>query len=106
LRTITKFIAIMALAAPLLSAGQALAATYKLPIKGGGDILKIFLDNGVARRAGTADGAVVFEVEMEANQCVANLRIAFSINAPTIPVNGYDVCGEKGFGLTTRMVRH
>jgi len=98
LRTITKFIAILALAAPLLSAGQATAATYKLPIKGGGAVLKIFLDNGVARRVGSQDGATIFEVEMEPNRCIASLRLAFADGAPNIPVE-YNVCEEKGFEL-------
>ena len=106
MRTITKFIAILALAAPLLSAGQANAETYKLPIKGGGAVLKIFLDNGVARRAGMDQGFVIFEVEMDENQCVANLRLAFRDGAATIPVNGYNVCEEGGFGLTMTMSRH
>lgn len=99
LRILMKFATVLALAVPLLAAQSAWAATYKLPIEGGRDILKIFLDNGVARRVGGAGDAALFEVDMDGDQCVAQLRITFSLNAPTLRTR-YNVCGEQGFGLT------
>ena len=96
--------AILAFAAPLLAA-QASAETYRLPILGGDAVLKIFLDNGVARRVGRDGRATVFEVEMEPNQCFASLRLAFNDGASNIPV-GYNVCEEKGFELIQSFSRH
>jgi hypothetical protein len=104
LSTITKFIAALALAAPLLCAAQASAATYKLPIKGGNAILKIYLDNGTAHRVGQTGDTANYEMEMEGSECIASLRLQFSNNASPLRVQ-YDVCSEAGFGLTMTRIR-
>ncbi|MET3896225.1 hypothetical protein ABIB57_000149 [Devosia sp. UYZn731] len=102
--TITKFVAALALAVPLLCAGQASAATYQLPIEGGTAILKIYLDNGAAHRVGQNRDTVVYEMEMNGSECIADLRLQFSDNASPLRVQ-YDVCSEKGFGLTMTTIR-
>jgi hypothetical protein len=104
LSSITKLIATLALAAPLVCAGQASAATYKLPIKGGTAILKIYLDNGIAHRVGQTGDTANYEVEMEGNECIASLRLQFLNNASPLRVP-YDVCSEAGFGLTMTRTR-
>jgi hypothetical protein len=104
LSTITKFIAALALAAPLFCAGQASAATYKLTIKGGNAILKIYLDNGTARRVDQTINTVTYEIEMNGDECIAGLRLQFSNNASPLRVP-YDVCSEAGFALTMRRTR-
>lgn len=96
---------VLALAAPLLIAQQAIAETYILPIKGGDYVLKIFLNNGVAHRVGRDGRDTIFEVEMKPGQCFASLRLAFSDGSPNIPI-GYNVCEEKGFELVRTMSRH
>ena len=99
----TKSIAILAVAV-LLSIAPASAATYKLTIKEGYAILKIYLDNGVARRVAADSDTVTFDVEMNGNECVADLRLAFT-NAQPLRVNNYNVCSETGFGLSLRTIR-
>jgi hypothetical protein len=104
LSTVTKFIAVLALAAPLVCMAQASAATYKLQIEGGTGILKIYLDNGTAHRVSQNRDTAIYEMEMNGGECMANLRLQFSNNASPLHVQ-YDVCSEKGFGLTMRTIR-
>lgn len=82
----------------LLSGQAANAATYKLAIRNGETILKIFVDNGTVRRVGYADGAVLYEVEMPDGKCSSQIRLVFT-DATNLDT-GYDVCSETGFGLT------
>jgi hypothetical protein len=94
-----RLFAIAALAAGALSLGTqaASADTYRMPVKGGDTILKVYVDFGKARRVGYEDGAVIYEVEMRENACSSQVRLVFT-DATNLTVN-YNVCSEQGFGL-------
>lgn len=97
-----KIAAILALGVPLFAVPPVVAETYQLPIDGGTTILKIFLDNGAARLVSRNNSGSVYEVEMDAGECIANLAITFT-NAPRLRTR-YDVCSEKGIALTKRTI--
>lgn len=83
---------------------QAAAAdTYKLPIRNGDTILKIYVDSGKARRVDYNDGIMHFEVDMDQGKCTQRVRLVFS-DATNLDVS-YNVCSEKGFGLTRQTHR-
>jgi len=103
LRKAVKMAAVLALGIPLLAIQPAVAETYQLPIEGGTNILKIFMDNGSARLVKRDNDSAVYEVEMDAGECIADMAITFTNNAPRLRTR-YDVCSEKGFGLTMRRV--
>lgn len=86
-------------AAVLLAATQlANAGTYRMAVKGGDTILKVYIDFGKARRVGYEDGAVQYQVEMRENTCSSHVRLVFA-DATNLTVN-YNVCSEQGFALT------
>ncbi|MET0439499.1 MAG: hypothetical protein ABW043_18580 [Devosia sp.] len=94
--------AVLALGVSLFVIPPALAETYQLPIDGGTTIMKIFLDNGAAKLVSRNNNGSVYEVEMDAGECIANLAITFT-NAPRLRTR-YDVCSEKGIALTKRTI--
>lgn len=103
MRSSVKIIAAISVGLPLLLIPPAIAETYRLPIEGGTTILKIFLDNGRAKLLERDNDTAVYEVEMDPGECIADMALAFSNNAPGLRTR-YDVCSEKGFELTMRRV--
>jgi hypothetical protein len=92
----------LALGVLLACTTLASAATYKLPITGGKDIFKVWVDGGSARRVGNEGDVYIYDVTMQDDRCIAEITVQPKTNHGNSPKLTYDVCSEEGFELRTR----
>lgn len=93
LKKSTKAVLGLILASMSLVSQSAAGETYILPIAFPGEILKIFIDNGSAKRLERNAQEYIFQLDMDDGVCKTELTI---IGVPKEPLRlSYDLCAGK-----------
>ncbi|MDV3250054.1 hypothetical protein DevBK_01780 [Devosia sp. BK] len=93
LKKSTKAVLGLILAIMPMASRSAVAESYILPIEFSGIILKIFIDNGSARKLSQNAKEYVYQLDMEDGVCTTDVTI---VGVPAEPLRlRYDLCAGK-----------